>query len=112
MAIPESFIQELVERSDIVDVVSSMSASRKEAEQYFRALPLPQRKDPFFSVSPDKQIFYCFGCGKGGSVINFIMTSKTCPIPTPSISLPGGRACRCLRTGRTRAINAASGCSL
>ena len=74
MAFPEKFITELVERSDIVDVVSGyVRLGKKSGSNLFGLCPFHSEKTPSFSVSPDKQIYHCFGCGKGGGVINFIM---------------------------------------
>lgn len=74
MAFPESFLTELVERSDIVDVVGSyVRLGKKSGANMFGLCPFHGEKTPSFSVSPDKQIYHCFGCGKGGGVINFIM---------------------------------------
>ena len=74
MAIPESFLQELVEKNDIVDVVSEyVRLTKRSGANRFGLCPFHSEKTPSFSVSPDKQIYHCFGCGKGGGVINFIM---------------------------------------
>ena len=74
MAFPEKFITELVERSDIVDVVSGyVRLGKKSGSNMFGLCPFHSEKTGSFSVSPDKQIYHCFGCGKGGGVINFIM---------------------------------------
>lgn len=73
MAIPESFIQTLIDRADIVDVVSRYVKLKKSGANYFGLCPFHGEKTPSFSVSPDKQIFHCFGCSEGGGVISFIM---------------------------------------
>ena len=73
MAIPESFVQSLVERADIVDVVSRYVKLKRSGSNYFGLCPFHSEKTPSFSVSPDKQIFQCFGCSEGGGVISFIM---------------------------------------
>ncbi len=74
LAFPESFLEELAERNDIVDVVSSyVRLTKRSGANLFGLCPFHSEKTPSFSVSPDKQIYHCFGCGKGGSVINFIM---------------------------------------
>ena len=74
MPIPEKFLDELTERSDIVDVVSQyVRLTKKSGSNLFGLCPFHSEKTPSFSVSPDKQIYHCFGCGKGGGVINFIM---------------------------------------
>ena len=74
MPIPERFLDELTERSDIVDVVSQyVRLTKRSGANLFGLCPFHSEKTPSFSVSPDKQIYHCFGCGKGGGVINFIM---------------------------------------
>ena len=82
VAFPEEFITELTERSDIVDVVSGyVRLSKKSGSNLFGLCPFHSEKTPSFSVSPDKQIYHCFGCGKGGGVINFIMEMENLPYP-------------------------------
>ena len=82
MAFPENFINELVERSDIVDVVSGyVRLGKRSASNLFGLCPFHSEKTPSFSVSPDKQIYHCFGCGKGGGVINFIMEIENLSFP-------------------------------
>ncbi len=80
MAIPDSFIEELVARSDIVDVVSDyVTLTKRSGANQFGLCPFHSEKTPSFSVSPDKQIYHCFGCGKGGGVISFIMEIENLP---------------------------------
>ena len=82
MAFPENFITELVDRSDIADVVSSyVRLSKKSGSNLFGLCPFHSEKSPSFSVNPDKQIYHCFGCGKGGGVINFIMDVENLNFP-------------------------------
>ena len=82
MAFPESFLQELAERNDIVDVVSGyVRLTKKSGSNLFGLCPFHSEKTPSFSVSPDKQIYHCFGCGKGGSVISFIMEIENLSFP-------------------------------
>ncbi len=74
MPFPEKFIDELVDRNDIVDVVSGyVRLSKRSGANQFGLCPFHSEKTPSFSVNQEKQIYHCFGCGKGGSVINFIM---------------------------------------
>ena len=74
MPFPEKFIDELVDRNDIVDVVSGyVRLSKRSGANQFGLCPFHSEKTPSFSVNAEKQIYHCFGCGKGGSVINFIM---------------------------------------
>ena len=82
MAFPESFLQELAERNDIVDVVGSyVRLTKKSGSNLFGLCPFHSEKTPSFSVAPDKQIYHCFGCGKGGSVISFIMEIENLSFP-------------------------------
>ena len=73
MPIPERFLDELIARTDIVDLVGEYVRLTKKGRNYWGLCPFHSEKTPSFSVSPDKQIYHCFGCGKGGGVINFIM---------------------------------------
>lgn len=74
MAFSERFLDELLSRSDIVDVVSGyVQLTKRSGSNMFGLCPFHSEKTPSFSVSQDKQIYHCFGCGKGGSAINFIM---------------------------------------
>ena len=94
----QRFLDELIARSDIVDVVSGYVALQRKGRQPVWPVPLPQRKDPSFSVSPDKQIYHCFGCKKGGGVINFIMEIENLTFPEAVRFLAKqGPTCRCRR---------------
>ena len=74
MAFPQSFLDELVARCDIVDVVSSyVPLTKRSGSNLFGLCPFHSEKTPSFSVNRDKQIYHCFGCGKGGGVVNFVM---------------------------------------
>ena len=79
MAIPESFIDGLVARSEITDVVSSYVRLTRKGSNYWGLCPFHNEKTPSFSVSQEKQIYHCFGCGKGGGVISFIMAIENLP---------------------------------
>lgn len=82
MAFPEAFLQELVERNDIVDVVSGyVRLTKRSGANQFGLCPFHSEKTPSFSVSPDRQMYHCFGCGKGGGVINFIMEIENLSFP-------------------------------
>ena len=82
MSFSESFLTELTERNDIVDVVSGyVRLGKKSGSNLFGLCPFHSEKTPSFSVSPDKQIYHCFGCGKGGGVINFIMEIENLSFP-------------------------------
>ena len=71
--IPESFIQELLARIDIVDVIERYLPLKKAGANYVACCPFHSEKTPFFSVSPSKQFYHCFGCGAHGSAIGFVM---------------------------------------
>ena len=77
----QRFLDELIARSDIVDVVSSYVALQRKGGNLFGLCPFHNEKTPSFSVSPDKQIYHCFGCKKGGGVINFIMEIENLTFP-------------------------------
>ena len=81
MAFPQSFLDELIARSDIVDVVSSYVQLTRKGSNLFGLCPFHSEKTGSFSVSPDKQIYYCFGCKRGGGVVNFIMEEENLPFP-------------------------------
>lgn len=81
MAFPQSFLDELIARSDIVDVVSSYVQLTRKGSNLFGLCPFHSEKTGSFSVSPDKQIYYCFGCKRGGGVVNFIMEEENLSFP-------------------------------
>lgn len=81
MAFPQRFLDELIDRSDIVDVVSSYVTLSKKGSSYFGLCPFHNEKTGSFSVAPDKQIYYCFGCHHGGGVIHFIMEIENLDFP-------------------------------
>ena len=71
MAFPESFLQELAERNDIVDVVSGyVRLTKKSGSNLFGLCPFHSEKTPSFYVYPDTQSFYCFGCQAAGDAIS------------------------------------------
>lgn len=69
----EEIIDEVRANNDIVDVISQYVHLKRSGRNYFGLCPFHNEKSPSFSVSPDKQIFHCFGCGVGGNVFSFIM---------------------------------------
>ncbi|MBQ5800144.1 MAG: DNA primase, partial [Oscillospiraceae bacterium] len=81
MAFPQQFLDELIARNDIVDVVSSYVTLTKKGANYFGLCPFHSEKTGSFSVSPDKQIYHCFGCKKGGGVVSFIMEEENLSFP-------------------------------
>lgn len=73
---PDELIEDIRVNNDIVDVVSEYVKLDKKGKDYFGLCPFHKEKTPSFSVVPSKQIFYCFGCGKGGNVIQFVMNAE------------------------------------
>lgn len=71
--IPKPFIDDLIAKSDIVEVIERRLKLKKAGKNYQACCPFHNEKTPSFSVSPDKQFYYCFGCGASGNVISFIM---------------------------------------
>jgi len=77
----EDLIEEVRIRNDIVDVISGYVTLQKKGNSYFGLCPFHNEKSPSFSVSPDKQMYYCFGCGAGGNVFTFIMQYENYTFP-------------------------------
>ncbi|MBU0501807.1 MAG: hypothetical protein KJ811_00995 [Candidatus Margulisbacteria bacterium] len=71
--IPKEKIEEIRTKTDIVKVVSEYVTLKKRGKNYLGSCPFHSEKDPSFTVSPDKQIFHCFGCNEGGNVFSFLM---------------------------------------
>lgn len=72
MRYSDEILEEVRSRNDIVDVISQYVTLKRSGRNYFGLCPFHNEKSPSFSVSPDKQIFHCFGCGVGGNVFHFI----------------------------------------
>jgi DNA primase len=85
--IPEEKIAEIRSVADIVDVVSEAVALKKAGRNFLGLCPFHSEKTPSFTVSPDKQIFYCFGCGTGGNVFSFLMKQDGVSFPEAVRSL-------------------------
>ncbi len=77
----EDLIEEIRLRNDIVDVISGYVKLQRKGSSYFGLCPFHNEKSPSFSVSPDKQMYYCFGCGAGGNVFTFIMEYENYTFP-------------------------------
>ena len=71
--IPEEVVEQIRTSSDIVEVIGEYVQLRKQGRNYFGLCPFHGENSPSFSVSSDKQIFHCFGCGEGGNVFSFLM---------------------------------------
>src|SRR5438045_8051833 len=81
MRYPQQFIDDLRRQADIVRVVGDYVTLKKKGANWMACCPFHQEKTPSFSVNPSKNIFYCFGCGKGGSVFNFVMELESVSFP-------------------------------
>jgi DNA primase len=79
--IPEEKIQEIRERTDIVEVISSYIPLKRSGVNYLGLCPFHSEKTPSFNVNADRQIFHCFGCGVGGNVFSFLMRMEGLPFP-------------------------------
>ena len=73
MYYPDELVEEVRSRSDVVDVIGNYVRLTKRGSTYFGLCPFHNEKTPSFSVTPSKQMYYCFGCGKGGNVFTFLM---------------------------------------
>ena len=92
MYYPEELIEEVRTRNDIVEVISGYVRLQKKGSNYFGLCPFHNEKSPSFSVSPGKQMYYCFGCGAGGNVITFLMEYENQTFP--GSGQDAGAACR------------------
>ncbi|MDY2700615.1 MAG: DNA primase [Suilimivivens sp.] len=91
MYYPDELVEEVRMKSDIVDVISGYVKIQKKGSSYFGLCPFHNEKSPSFSVSPSKQMYYCFGCGAGGNVFTFIMEYENYSFPE-AIKLLADRA--------------------
>lgn len=89
MPIPQRTIEEVRDRADIVDVVSRFVDLRRTGTNFKALCPFHDEKTPSFVVSPDKQIFHCFGCGRGGNVFSFVMEMQGVSFPDAVRELGG-----------------------
>lgn len=85
--IPEDKIIEIKNAADIIEVVSEAVLLKKTGKNFVGLCPFHSEKTPSFTVSPQKQIFYCFGCAAGGNVISFIMKHQEISFPEAAMSL-------------------------
>lgn len=79
--IPQSFIDDLLDRVDIVDVIDRRVKLKKTGKNYSARCPFHDEKTPSFSVNPEKQFYYCFGCGAGGNALGFVMDYENIDFP-------------------------------
>src|SRR6516162_3286923 len=87
--IPKTFIDELIARANIVEVVSSRIALKKAGREYKACCPFHNEKTPSFWVSPEKQFYHCFGCGAHGTALGFLMEHDRLPFPEAVEELAG-----------------------
>ena len=81
MSIPDDIIDQIRDRTDIVEVISGFIPLKKIGRSYKANCPFHNEKTPSFIVSPDKQIYHCFGCGAGGNVFSFLMKYENIEFP-------------------------------
>ena len=81
MAFPPSFLDEVVARNPIEDVVGQYVTMQRRGNNWFGLCPFHGEKTASFSVAPEKGIYYCFGCHRGGGVIHFIMEIENLSYP-------------------------------
>ena len=86
-SIPRAFIDDLIERVDIVEVVDHRVKLKKSGKNYSACCPFHDEKSPSFTVSPDKQFYYCFGCGATGNALRFLMEYERLAFPDAIESL-------------------------
>lgn len=87
--IPQAFLDDLLDRVDIVEVIDRRVKLRKSGKNYTARCPFHEEKTPSFSVNPDKQFYYCFGCGAGGNALGFLMDYENLDFPRAVESLAG-----------------------
>ena len=81
MYYPDEVIEEVRSSNNIVDIIGGYVRLQKKGSSYFGLCPFHNEKSPSFSVSPNKQMYYCFGCGAGGNVFTFIMEYENQTFP-------------------------------
>ncbi len=91
MYYPDELVEEIREKNDIVDVISGYVKLKRQGSNYFGLCPFHNEKSPSFSVSQNKQMFHCFGCGAGGNVFTFVMEYENYTFPE-AIRFLAGRA--------------------
>lgn len=81
MYYPEELVEEIRQKNDVVDLISGYVRLQKKGSNYFGLCPFHNEKSPSFSVTPGKQMYYCFGCGAGGNVFTFLMEYENYTFP-------------------------------
>lgn len=87
--IPQAFIDDLLDRVDIIDVIDRRVKLKKTGKNYSARCPFHDEKTPSFSVNPEKQFYYCFGCGAGGNALGFLMDYENIDFPQAIENLAG-----------------------
>jgi DNA primase len=87
--IPQKFLDDLLDRVDIVEVIDRRVKLKKTGKNYSARCPFHDEKTPSFSVNPDKQFYYCFGCGAGGNALGFVMDYENLDFPQAVATLAG-----------------------
>ena len=88
-SIPDDKIEEIRRRADIVSLIGEYVTLKKAGKNYLGLCPFHREKTPSFTVSPDKQMFYCFGCSEGGNVVSFLMKLNHLTFPEAVRHLAG-----------------------
>ena len=99
MAFPPAFLDELTMRNPIEDVVGQYVALRRSGSNLFGLCPFHGEKTASFSVAPDKGIYYCFGCHKGGNAVNFMMEVEGLSYPDAVRALAKRAGMQCCNVG-------------
>lgn len=79
--IPDNFVQDLIDRTDLVELINARVPLKKSGRNYMACCPFHQEKTPSFTVAPDKQFYYCFGCGASGNAVGFVMEYERLSFP-------------------------------
>jgi len=87
--IPQGFLDDLLDRIDIVEVIDRRVKLKKTGKNYSARCPFHEERSPSFSVNPDKQFYYCFGCGAGGNALTFVMEYENLEFPQAVETLAG-----------------------
>ncbi len=101
MFIPEEIVERVREASDIVEVISGYVPLKKAGKNFKARCPFHQEKTPSFTVSPERQMYHCFGCGAGGNVFSFLMAHQRMSFPEAVKLLAGKAGITLPRQGKT-----------
>ncbi|MDA8962413.1 CHC2 zinc finger domain-containing protein [Congregibacter sp.] len=107
--IPQSFIDDILDRVDIVDVIDRRVKLKKTGKNYSARCPFHDEKSPSFSVNPEKQFYYCFGCGAGGNALGFLMDYENIDFPQAVENLAGTAGLEVVREESRGQTSAAGG---